>query len=298
MLDRLLSNSRPTKTQVINKRVEKPSLKNTWQLFVILLTCIIALVFLGPYIYLLLTSLKPSAEAVSSPPTLWPSKFSLENYFAMFKQLPIGKYFLNSLITAIISMVLSVFIGSLAAYGFSRFSSRVSNIFLLITLAIRMVPMISIAIPMYMIINDMGLVDTKLALILVYTSINVPFAIWMMIGFFDGISKELDEAARIDGCSRLGAFLCIILPVSLPGLATTAIFTFMLAWNDFLFALLLTSTNTKTATVGISQFLTAYNLDLGPMTAAAITFSLPVMLFSLLVQRYIVSGMTLGAVKE
>ena len=161
-----------------------------------------------------------------------------------------------------------------------------------------MVPMISIAIPMYMIINDMGLIDTKLALILVYTSINVPFAIWMMIGFFDGISRELDEAARIDGCSRLGAFLRIILPVSLPGLATTAIFTFMLAWNDFLFALLLTSTNTKTATVGISQFLTAYNLDLGPMTAAAITFSLPVMLFSLLVQRYIVSGMTLGAVKE
>lgn len=296
MLDRPLNNSRPTK--IINRIGTKLSSKNIWQLFVIVSTCMLALVFLGPYIYLLLTSLKPSSEAISSPPTLWPSRFSLENYFGMLKQLPIGKYFFNSFVTATVSMVLSVFIGSLAAYGFSRFSSRLGNIFLLITLVIRMVPMISIAIPMYVIINDMGLIDTKLALILVYTSINVPFAIWMMIGFFDGISKELDEAARIDGCSRLGAYLRIILPVSLPGLATTAIFTFMLAWNDFLFALLLTSTDTKTATVGISQFLTAYNLDLGPMTAAAVTFSLPVMLFSLLVQRYIVSGMTLGAVKE
>lgn len=296
MFSRPLSDPRPT--QMVNKIGVKWKPKSIWQLFVILLTCMLALIFLGPYIYLLLTSFKPSSEAVSAPPTLWPSKFSLENYYQMIKQLPIGKYFLNSFITATTSMVLSVFIGSLAAYGFSRFSSRVSNIFLLITLAIRMVPMISIAIPMYMIINNMGLFDTKIALILVYTSINVPFAIWLMIGFFDGIPKEFDEAARIDGCSRLGAFIRIILPVSLPGLATTAIFTFMLAWNDFLFALLLTNTNTTTATVGISNFLTAYNLDLGPMTAAAMTFSLPVMLFSLLVQRYIVSGMTLGAVKE
>ncbi|MBD1381529.1 carbohydrate ABC transporter permease [Bacillus sp. IB182487] len=281
-----------------NKAGVKLNSKQIWQLFIFLVTCMLALLFLGPYVYLLLTSFKPSAEAVSSPPTLWPKQFSLENYYGMFKYLPIGKYFLNSLLTATVSMGLSVFIGSLAAYGFSRFSSKVSNIFLLITLGIRMVPMISVAIPMYIIINNMGLIDTPLALIFVYTSINIPFAIWMMIGFFDGIPKEFDEAARVDGCSRLGAFLRIILPVSLPGLATTAIFTFMLAWNDFLFALLLTSTNSKTATVGISEFLTAYNLDLGPMTAAAITFSLPVMIFSFLVQRYIVSGMTLGAVKE
>ncbi|RBW70782.1 carbohydrate ABC transporter permease [Bacillus taeanensis] len=296
MFEKPLTNSQANRT-LKNAGIQFRS-KHIWQAFVILLTCGLALLFLGPYIYLLLTSLKPSSEAVSVPPTIWPSEFSLENYVGMFEYLPIGKYFLNSLTSATISMVLSVFLGALAAYGLSRFTSKLGNVFLLFTLAIRMVPMISIAIPMYMIIQDMGLIDTKLALILVYTSINVPFAIWMMIGFFDGIPKEFDEAARVDGCSRLGAFLRIILPVSLPGLATTAIFTFMLAWNDFLFALLLTSTNSKTATVGISEFLTAYNLDLGPMTAAAISFSLPVMVFSFLVQRYIVSGMTLGAVKE
>ncbi|MGF6950815.1 multiple sugar transport system permease protein [Neobacillus sp. B4I6] len=269
-----------------------------WTMIIFLVTCLLALLFLGPYIYLLLTSLKPSAEAVTAPPRLWPSKFSLENYKNMLNTLPIGKYFLNSLITAGASTILSVFFGAMAAYGISRFSSITGNYFLLFTLVIRMVPMISIAIPMYMIIKSMGLIDTHLALILVYTSLNVPFAIWLLIGFFDSVPKEFDEAARVDGCSWIGSFIRIILPVSLPGLATTAIFTFMLAWNDFLFSLLMTSTKAKTATVGISEFLTAYNLDLGPMTAAAISFSLPVMIFSFFVQRYIVSGMTLGAVKE
>ncbi|WP_243459530.1 carbohydrate ABC transporter permease [Metabacillus bambusae] len=272
--------------------------KRLWLLFVISLTCILAMLFLGPYVYLLLTSLKPSTEAVSAPPTFWPSTFSFENYRNMFDYLPVGKYFANSLITAITSTFISVLLGSMAAYGISRFTSVTGKYFLLFTLVIRMVPMISIAIPMYMIIKNMGLIDTHLALVFVYTSVNVPFAIWLMIGFFDSIPKEFDEAARIDGCSWLGSFIRVIIPVSLPGLATTAIFTFMLAWNDFLFALLMTSTNAKTATVGISEFLTAYNLDLGPMTAAAVSFSLPVMIFSLFVQRYIVSGMTLGAVKE
>jgi multiple sugar transport system permease protein len=272
--------------------------KKAWLVFVISLTCFLAMLFLAPYVYLLLTSLKPSAEAVSAPPTFWPSKFSLENYRNMFDYLPVGKYFANSLITATASTFVSVLLGSMAAYGISRFTSVTGKYFLLFTLVIRMVPMISIAIPMYMIIKSMGLIDTQLALIFVYTSVNVPFAIWLMIGFFDSIPKEFDEAARIDGCSWLGSFIRVIIPISLPGLATTAIFTFMLAWNDFLFALLMTSTNAKTATVGISEFLTAYNLDLGPMTAAAVSFSLPVMIFSLFVQRYIVSGMTLGAVKE
>jgi len=269
-----------------------------WLLFVIVLTCLLAMLFLGPYVYLLLTSFKPSAEAVNAPPTLWPSTFSIENYRNMFDYLPVGKYFANSLVTAGASTIISVLLGSMAAYGISRFTSVTGKYFLLFTLVIRMVPMISIAIPMYMIVKDMGLIDTQLALIFVYTSVNVPFAIWLMIGFFDSVPKEFDEAARIDGCGWLGAFIRVILPVSLPGLATTAIFTFMLAWNDFLFSLLMTSTQAKTATVGISEFLTAYNLDLGPMTAAAVSFSFPVMIFSLFVQRYIVSGMTLGAVKE
>jgi len=254
--------------------------------------------FLFPYLYLVLNSFKPPGEVISSTPTLWPTIFTLENYTTMFDQLAIGKYFGNSFIASAFSTIMSIFLGSLAAYGLSRFRSKISTVFLLITLGIRLIPGISVAIPLYRIIGDFGFMDTKLALVLVYSSINVPFVIWMMIGFFDSLPKELDESARVDGCGMLGAFMRIVIPISMPGLATTAIFCFMLSWNDFLFALLLTSTSAKTVPVGISEFLTAYNLDLGPMTAAAALFSLPVMLFSYFMQNYIVSGLTMGAVKE
>ena len=237
-------------------------------------------------------------EVISTNPTLLPSVFTLANYNALFHQLAIGKYFVNSLITAMSGTLLSVFLGSLAAYGLTRFASKLGNLFLLFTLGVRMTPLISVAIPMYRIIGQLGLMDTKLALVLVYTSINIPFVIWMMIGFFDNLPKELDESARVDGCGMFGTFMRIILPISLPGIATTSIFSFMLSWNDFLFALLLTSTSAKTVPVGISEFLTAYGLDLGPMTAAATIFSVPVMLFSFVMQKYIVRGMTMGAVKE
>ncbi len=265
---------------------------------ILLITGLLVLAFIFPYLYLIMTSLKPSTEVISSTPTLFPSIFTLDNFRTMFDVLPIAKYFGNSFFTASFSTLISVFLGALAAYGLSRFSSRLGNMFLLLTLAVRMVPMISVAVPMYRIINQLGLYDTKLALTLIYTSINIPFVIWLMIGFFDGLPKELDESARVDGCSKFGAFMRIILPISLPGLATTAIFSYLMSWNDFLMALMMTSTSAKTMPVGLSEFLGAYNLDLGPMTAAAVCFSFPVVLISFLIQRYIVSGMTMGAVKE
>jgi len=267
-------------------------------MLVLLLTGLFVLAFLFPYIYLVMTSLKPGTEVVSTTPTLFPTVFTMDSFRKMFDVLPMVKYFGNSFFTAIASTSVSVFLGSLAAYGLSRFSSKLGNMFLLLTLTVRMVPLISVAVPMYGIINKLGLYDTKLALVLIYTSINIPFVIWMMIGFFDGLPKELDESARVDGCSRLGAFLKIILPISLPGLATTAIFSYMMSWNDFLMGLMMTSTNAKTMPVGLSEFLGAYNLDLGPMTAAAVCFSFPVLIFSIMIQKYIVSGMTMGAVKE
>ncbi|MDF2791454.1 MAG: carbohydrate transporter permease, partial [Neobacillus sp.] len=149
----------PIKETIVEKPVWLTSFyfrHKIWTLIVLVVTCLLALLFLGPYLYLLLTSLKPSAEAVTAPPTLWPSKFSIANYRKMFEYLPIGKYFFNSLITAGASTILSVFFGAMAAYGISRFSSITGSYFLLFTLVIRMVPMISIAIPMYMIVKSMG----------------------------------------------------------------------------------------------------------------------------------------------
>lgn len=291
-----MSQSVVTNTIVSSNTVEN-ILKRKSKIIIAILCIIMATVFFTPYLYLLFSSLKPSNEVIAAPPTILPSKISFENYIKMFKYLPIGKYFTNSLVAALISTIISVFLGSLASYGISRVNSSLSSLLLIMVLCLKMIPFSSIAVPIYGLIKSMGLYDSIIALILVYSAINMPFVLWMMVGFFKGVPKELDEAARVDGESPLGAFIKIILPVSLPGIATTAIFTMLMAWNDFLFALLLTSTSAKTVPVGLSEFLTAYNLDLGPMTAAAILFSLPVLIVSFFIQKYIVSGMTAGAVK-
>lgn len=162
---------------------------------------------------------------------------------------------------------------------------------------IRMIPLVCISVPIYSVINKIGLRDTHIALILVYACIGVPFVIWMMMGFFNGIPRELDEAALVDGCSNLSAFFRVIVPVAMNGMATTAIFTFLTGLNDFLFALLITMSGTKTVPVGLSEFLTEYNIQLGPMAAGAVLFSLPIIIISFFIQKRIVKGMTMGAVK-
>ena len=143
----------------------------------------------------------------------------------MFEYLTFGKYLANSLIAALVSTVISLTVGSLAAYGLSRFRSRLSSFFMY--LMIRMIPLVCISVPIYSVINKIGLRDTHIALILVYACIGVPFVIWMMMGFFNGIPRELDEAALVDGCSNLSAFFRVIVPVAMNGMATTAIFTFL-----------------------------------------------------------------------
>lgn len=160
-----------------------------------------------------------------------------------------------------------------------------------------MIPTSSIVVPIYELICNIGLYDTRIALIIVYAAINMPFVIWTMLSFYEGIPTTLDEAAYVDGATSFQTFRKIILPICKPGLATAFIFTLFLAWNDFLVSLLLTSTRAKTFTVGLAGFLSAYNLDLGPMCAGAFLFSFPVMIISLSAQRYIVQGMTAGAVK-
>ncbi|RAK03949.1 carbohydrate ABC transporter membrane protein 2 (CUT1 family) [Halanaerobium saccharolyticum] len=261
------------------------------------ITIIITLLFLAPYLYLFFSSIKPPQSVFSSPPSFFPNEFSLMNYINAIGTDSIVKFFTNSIIIAVLSTMISVLIGALAAYSISRFKLKILNIFLVCALITRMIPLTSIAVPIYRIVSNLGMRDSRLALGAVYISINLPLIIWMMVSFFESIPRELDEAALIDGCNRLEAFFKIILPLTLPGLATTSIFSFMLSWNDFLFALLLTSNNAKTVPVALSDFLSVYNLQLGTMAAVAILFSLPVMIFTFLVQKHIVAGLTLGSVK-
>uniref|UniRef100_UPI00403FAB0F carbohydrate ABC transporter permease n=1 Tax=Candidatus Enterococcus willemsii TaxID=1857215 RepID=UPI00403FAB0F len=281
------------------ERFGKNHKDNRWIIGMYALAIIFLLVFLFPYVYMLLSSFKPSAEVISTTPSFFPKVFSLENYRNLTEYADIGKFFGNSILAAVFSTIICLILGSMASYAISRTAvSKLSNFFLILVLCLKMIPMSSVSVPIYSLIQKLGFYDSLPALIVVYAAVNMPFVLWMMISFFKAIPLSLDEAASIDGASSFTTFRKIILPITASGIVSTGIFTFLLAWNDFLLALLLTSSNAKTVPVALSEFLTAYNLDLGPMTAAATLFSLPVIAVSFFLQKYLVSGMMAGSVKE
>lgn len=263
----------------------------------ILISVVLTVFWLIPYIYVICCSFKPGAEVIAVPPKFFPEMFSVENFTGLFERMDALQFLVNSLTAAVCSTVIALILGALAAYAIQRSGAKLSIVLIVLILCLKMIPASSIAVPIYELICDLGLYDTRIALIIVYAAVNMPFVMWTMLSFYEGIPTTLDEAAYVDGANSLQTFRRVILPICTPGLATAFIFTLFLAWNDFLLALLLTSTNAKTFTVGLAGFLSAYNLDLGPMCAGAFLFSFPVMIISLVAQKYIVQGMTAGAVK-
>ena len=263
----------------------------------IALSVILTVGWLFPYIYVICCAFKPGSEVIAVPPKFFPRVFSIENFSGLLERMDAMKFLFNSLTVALISTIIALILGSLAAYAIQRSGAKLSVLLIVLVLCLKMIPTSSIVVPIYELICNLGLYDTKIALIIVYAAINMPFVMWTMLSFYEGVPTTLDEAAYMDGANSLQTFWRVILPICKPGLATAFIFTLFLAWNDFLVALLLTSTNAKTFTVGLAGFLSAYNLDLGPMCAGTFLFSFPVMIISLAAQKYIVQGMTAGAVK-
>lgn len=261
------------------------------------LSVILTVFWLFPYIYVICCAFKPGTEVIAVPPRFFPRVISVENFSGMFERMDALKYLLNSLGAALASTVIALVLGALAAYAIQRSGAKLSVALVVLVLCLKMIPTSSIVVPIYELICNLGLYDTKIALVIVYAAINMPFVMWTMLSFYESVPTTLDEATFIGGANSLQTFREVILPICKPGLATAFIFTLFLAWNDFLVALLLTSTNAKTFTVGLAGFLSAYNLDLGPMCAGAFLFSFPVMVISLMAQKYIVQGMTAGAVK-
>jgi multiple sugar transport system permease protein len=255
------------------------------------------LLYALPYVYLVLTSFKPPTDVLSIPPTLIPERFSLANYLRIGNLPSIPRNFANSVMIALISTSLTLVLATPAAYAVSRYGTLAGRVFMILTLATRMIPYVSIAIPLFFMMKTLRLTDTQLAVALGHMTISMPLAIWLLASFFEGIPPELEEAALIDGCSRLGALIRVIVPISLGGIAVAAIFSFLASWNDLLFALFLTSVNAKTAPLAIAELNTQFGVEWGTMTALATLFSLPVILVSLFLQRRIVAGATLGAVK-
>jgi multiple sugar transport system permease protein len=240
-------------------------------------------------------SVRSGLDAFRMPPTLVFSP-TLENYIDLLE----GKFvrsLMNSTVTATCTTVLALLLGVPAAYAFSRARVRAHGLASLWTLTTRMAPPIAFGIPFFLIYKDLGLIDTRVGLVVIYLTFNLSLVIWMMRAFFEGVPRSLEEAAYIDGAGVTGAFLRIALPLSAPGLATTAIFTFLFAWNDFFYSLLLTRSEAVTAPVAIVNFMNYESWEWGKVAAAATMIMLPVVALSVVVRKYLVRGLTAGAVK-
>lgn len=262
----------------------------------VLITVIIFGFVLFPPIVLFLTSIKTELDALSFPPK-WIFQPTLQNYVDIFKSSPLIRFLLNSIIVASTNTVLSLGLGSLTAYGLARFKFRGSENLSFWILSIRMMPPVATIIPIYIIMKKVRLLDTPWALIIIYLSFNLPFVVWMMKGFFEDIPRAIEESALIDGCSEFAVFRKIALPLVAPGLAATAVLIFIFSWNEFLFALILTGTRAVTLPVGIIGFMKETGINWGYMAAGGMLALVPVVIFTILVQKHLVKGLTMGALK-
>ena len=265
---------------------------------VLWLALILLVVFYAfPFIYMLFTSFKTPIETNAIPPTILPGTWTIQNYVTALQTQGVPQSFLNSIQTAVISTLISLVLAVPAAYAVTRYRTRLGRVFILIALIMRMVPAIVVGTPLIALFHSLGLSDTSLALAIAQTTISLPLSIWLMASFFEAVPDELEEAARVDGASRLGALWRVVLPITRGGIAVAAIFAFLASWNDFIFALLLTSVRAVTTPLEIANFQSQFGLDWGTMTSLAVLYSIPVILLALVLQRHIVAGLTLGAVK-
>jgi multiple sugar transport system permease protein len=270
--------------------------RGTRPLLWVLLVLVVVL-YAFPFAYLVLTSLKTPLETIAVPPRVLPGTWTLENYTTALSRSGVVPSFINSLSTALISTTLSLALALPAAYGISRYRTRAGRVFVMFALITRMVPPVAIGVPLVGLMTLAGLRDTPTGVALAHTTISLPLSIWLMSSFFEAVPEELEEAARVDGCSRMGALIRVVIPVVSGGVAVTAIFAFLASWNEFLFSLLLTANRAQTTPIVIANFQTQFGLDWGAMTALATLYSVPVVLVTLVLQRKIVAGLTLGAVK-
>jgi multiple sugar transport system permease protein len=258
---------------------------------------VVVVVFLWPVIYLLMTSFKSRMDIYVMPP-----KFifmpTVEAWVLAFTKKPLFYYFMNSAVVAVGSTAISLVFGTLAAYALARFRIPGSNDISFFILSIRMFPPIAAAIPIFLSMKIVGLLDSRVGLIGAYTVFNLPFVVWMMREFIMAMPVEIEEAAMVDGLTRMQAFRQILLPLLRPSLVAVAIFCVIFSWSEFLFAFLLTQTKAKTMPVSISEFITWREVTWEQVSAAGTALVLPVLVFSFFVQKYLVRGLSFGAVKE
>jgi multiple sugar transport system permease protein len=257
------------------------------------------LVIAFPVYWLIISSLKHQRDFFTFPPIFFPTDITLDHYRRVladpFNRLAI----MNTAIVASVSTVVATAVGTSAAYALARvrLPFRLNRVLLIWILINRLFPPVSLSIPYYLLIRDLGLLDTRIALVITYTSTSIPFVVWLMLTFFQDLPKEIERAAMVDGCSAWQRFFLVVLPMSTTSMVVTSVFVFISAWNEFLFALTLTSLRSRTISVAISNFLGDSAVAWGQMSAFSVISFIPVLLMTLCVQRYLVRGVTMGAVK-
>lgn len=260
---------------------------------------LLLVVFIGfPLLWMLVSSFKPAEQLFVSPPRLLPSTLTLDWYRNVMLQSDAPTYFRNSLVISAATTAICLCIGTLAAYGVTRFEFPGKRVFLIGALLSYVFPAIVLFVPIYMIINSLGLIDTLAGVVIAHTILTFPFALWMLRSFFIAIPREIDEAAWVDGASYFLTFVAIILPLALPGVFSVGVFVFVLSWNEYLFAgVLITSGSLKTIPVGISEFITSFDVRWGEIMAMGALATMPVIALFLSVQRFFLRGVIAGAIK-
>lgn len=249
--------------------------------------------FLFPLAWMILTSLKTNVQATAFPP-LWVFLPTLQNYADVFAKNPFFSYMLNSTLIAALAVGVGLLCGLPAAYTMARY--RQSSLGLLF-LMVRILPGIAFLVPLFVIYRHLGIINTLGGIALAHITVVLPLVIWVMAGFFAGIPRELEEAALIDGCSRLGTFVRIVLPLSKPGVVAATILSFIASWNNFIFVLILGGNDTVTLPMAVYSFVSFEDVNWGGLTAAATVITVPILVLSVIVQRYLAGGLTMGAVK-
>ena len=260
-------------------------------------TIVLAVVF--PLIWMIVTSVKPQSELFSIPPTLMPETITFEHYRRLLTETPFLQYFRNSMILAVTTTVVVVVLGTLGAYSLVRFKYRGRETLATLVLFTYLMPSVVLVIPLYLMMAKLGLANTLASLVIAYTTFALPYALWLLRSFMSSIPVDLESAALVDGAGRMGAFVDVVLPQALPGIVSTALFTFILCWNEYLFALVLVNSDSvRPLTAGtMNMLITSFNIDWSLLMAASVMMSLPLIVIFTFLQGTLTKGFGAGAVK-
>ncbi|MFF2012134.1 carbohydrate ABC transporter permease [Streptomyces sp. NPDC058195] len=251
-----------------------------------------------PVYWMVLTAFRPATEILSLPPEFWPGRPTLDNFARAMGTETFWANVRSSTVIGLGTVLVSLLVGTLAAFALARFRFAGRKAFVVVILTVQMIPLAALIIPVYLLLNDAGLTDSLGGVILVYLVFTLPFTVWMLHGFIVAIPAELEEAAMVDGCGRLGAFTRVVLPLLAPGLVATSVFAMVQAWNEYVLVYVLLSTPEKqTLSIWLVSFQTSFGTDYGGLMAGATLTALPVVVFFLAVQRKIAAGLATGAVK-